>query len=747
MGKGRSDGRFPLFETREAAGKIAHRVYAICEFVGICMLWLYRATNIPRQGEVGKWLWIGMFAAELWFGFYWVITQLVRWNRIYRLTFKDRLAHRFEEELPGVDAFVCTADPVMEPPIIAVNTVLSLMAYDYPAEKLSVYVSDDGGSDLTFYAVLEASRFSEHWIPFCNKFKAEPRSPAAYFSTISKPPNHSTEAEIQEWETVKRMYEDMEERIDSACRVGRIREEVRQTHKGFAEWASDFTRRNHQPIVQILIDGRRDPSAADNEGVKLPTLVYVSREKRPQYPHNFKAGAMNALIRVSSEISNGAIILNVDCDMYSNNSEAVRDALCFFMDEEKGHQIAFVQYPQCFSNITKNDLYYASLALLGEVDLHGMDGTGGPMYIGTGCFHRRKTLRGRRYDPKTKVELTKPMERKANESLQDLEDRGKQLATCKYEENTQWGNEMGVKYGSLVEDVTTGLAIHCRDWRSVYFNPERKGFVGSPTTTLEQVLVQQKRWAEGDLQILWSRHSPFVQGYGKIPLQLRLAYCLNLFWALNSLPTLYYVIVPPLCLCNGISLFPTMNSPWFALFMSVIIVGHAYGILEALSIGMTLQAWWNERRITLMKRTTSYLFALTDNLLRLLGMSNTAFVITAKVAADDDDDFSKRHKQELMEFGSDSPMFTILATLAMLNLISLLYGLIRLIIAADGGGIGMVGPLALQVFTCAAFVLINLPVYQGLFFRKDKGRFPASVAIKSVLISMSAISAFYVPIY
>lgn len=34
----------------------------------------------------------------------------------------------------------------------------------------------------------------------------------------------------------------------------------------------------------------------DNEGQPLPTLVYLAREKRPQYPHNFKAGAMNALV-------------------------------------------------------------------------------------------------------------------------------------------------------------------------------------------------------------------------------------------------------------------------------------------------------------------------------------------------------------------------------------------------------------------------------------------------------------------
>ena len=68
-------------------------------------------------------------------------------------------------------------------------------------------------------------------------------------------------------------------------------------------------------------------------------------------------------LRVSSEISNGAVILNVDCDMYSYNSETVKDALCFFMDEEKGHEIAYVQLPQLFNNITKNDIYGSSLAL------------------------------------------------------------------------------------------------------------------------------------------------------------------------------------------------------------------------------------------------------------------------------------------------------------------------------------------------------------------------------------------------
>ena len=48
-------------------------------------------------------------------------------------------------------------------------------------------------------------------------------------------------------------------------------------------------------FFQILIDGR-DPNAKDKDGFVLPTLVYLAREKRPQHHHNFKAGAMNALV-------------------------------------------------------------------------------------------------------------------------------------------------------------------------------------------------------------------------------------------------------------------------------------------------------------------------------------------------------------------------------------------------------------------------------------------------------------------
>ena len=64
-----------------------------------------------------------------------------------------------------------------------VNTALSVMAYDYPMEKISVYVSDDGGSQLTLFAFMEAAKFASYWLPFCRKNNIVERNPEVYFAS------------------------------------------------------------------------------------------------------------------------------------------------------------------------------------------------------------------------------------------------------------------------------------------------------------------------------------------------------------------------------------------------------------------------------------------------------------------------------------------------------------------------------------------------------------------------------------
>ncbi|PRQ49662.1 putative cellulose synthase (UDP-forming) [Rosa chinensis] len=51
-------------------------------------------------------------------------------------------------------------------------------------------------------------------------------------------------------------------------------------------------------------------------------------------------------IRVSAVLTNGAYLLNVDCDHYFNNSKAVKEAMCFMMDPDYGKKTCYVQFPQ-----------------------------------------------------------------------------------------------------------------------------------------------------------------------------------------------------------------------------------------------------------------------------------------------------------------------------------------------------------------------------------------------------------------
>ncbi len=62
------------------------------------------------------------------------------------------------------------------------NTILSILSVDYPVDKVSCYLSDDGAAMLTFECLSETSEFARKWVPFCKKFSIEPRAPDMYFA-------------------------------------------------------------------------------------------------------------------------------------------------------------------------------------------------------------------------------------------------------------------------------------------------------------------------------------------------------------------------------------------------------------------------------------------------------------------------------------------------------------------------------------------------------------------------------------
>lgn len=107
--------------------------------------------------------------------------------------------------------------------------------------------------------------------------------------------------------------------------------------------------------------------------IRLPMLVYMSREKRPGYDHNKKAGAMNALVRASAVMSNGPFILNLDCDHYIYNCQALREGMCFMMDRG-GDRICYIQFPQRFEGIDPSDRYANHNTVFFDGNMRALDG-------------------------------------------------------------------------------------------------------------------------------------------------------------------------------------------------------------------------------------------------------------------------------------------------------------------------------------------------------------------------------------
>ncbi|KAA8543054.1 hypothetical protein F0562_021451 [Nyssa sinensis] len=427
--------------------------YRLLMVFRLAALVCFLTWRIAHPNHEAMWLWMMSVVCEFWFALSWVLDQLPKICPVNRVTDLSVLKERYESsdlnlrnpkglsDLPGIDVFVSTADPDKEPPLVTANTILSILAVDYPVEKLACYLSDDGGSLVTFEALAEAASFARIWVPFCRKHKIEPRNPEAYFSQKRDPLKNKVRLDfVRERRRVKREYDEFKVRInalpesirrrsDAYNAQAELRAKKQQMELGEnpsepikvpkATWMSDGTqwhgtwvsaeeghsRGNHSGIIQImLVPPNPEPlygSEADGENLidttdadtRLPMLVYVSREKRPGFDHNKKAGAMNALVRTSAIMSNGAFILNLDCDHYIYNSLALREGMCFMLDRG-GDKICYVQFPQRFEGIDPNDRYANHNTVFFDVNMRALDGLQGPMYVGTGCIFRRIAVYG-----------------------------------------------------------------------------------------------------------------------------------------------------------------------------------------------------------------------------------------------------------------------------------------------------------------------------------------------------------------
>ncbi|XP_059452413.1 cellulose synthase-like protein H1 [Corylus avellana] len=712
----------------------AQRAIDIIILFLLLSLLVYRILLLKDHGLT----WLLAFLCESWFTFTWVLVMSIKWNRVEYKTYPDNLLPRVTE-LPSVDMFVTTADSVLEPPIITINTVLSLLAVDYPAHKLACYVSDDGCSPLTYYSLSEASKFARHWVPFCKKYNIQVRAPFRYFADKSLTFSDSSWEFQQEWKRMKVEYEQLCHKVEDASQKF-----MPSDFRGeFAEFLN-VDRKNHPAIIKVMCENKE--GLADG----LPHLVYVSREKQHKHPHHYKAGAMNVLTRVSGLMSNAPYMLNVDCDMFVNNPKVVLHAMCLLLGSKSEKESAYIQFPQMFYDGLKDDPYGNQLVVMFEYMTHGLTAHQGPLYGGTGCFHRRKIIYGLYPDNVESIngklvenwllefgsskELIKSAAHalKGNTDppnhLSDSIEAAHQVANCSYEYNSSWGTELGWRYGSATEDVLTGLTIHKKGWKSVFCTPNPPAFLGCAPSGGPAAMTQQKRWVTGLLEILVSKNCPiFAALFEKLQFRQCLAYLWLLYWGLRSIPELCYAALPVYCIITNSSFLPKVDEPVFWVLVALFVIYSLYTLSEYLRTGQSIRAWWNSQRMARITTITAWFFGLLSVVLKLLGISETVFEVTKKDQSGD-----SMNDNDAGRFTFDeSPIFVPGTTIFLLHLTALIVSFLKLQpLAHDGHGSGLGEVL------CSVWLLLCFwPFLKGLF-GKGKHGIPISTICKAAALAL-----------
>ncbi|KAB2009430.1 hypothetical protein ES319_D10G166200v1 [Gossypium barbadense] len=615
---------------------ITNRLHILFHFTVTLLLLYYRISHFFNGNSLPALSWALITISEIIFTFIWCLTQAFRWRPLSRTVSIDEIPANMN--LEGLDVFVCTADPRKEPTMEVMNTIISALALDYPPGKLAVYLSDDGGSYITLYALKEAFAFSKRWLPFCMKYRIKTRCPEAFFSLAK--------------------YEEL---------------------------------------------SITDEFSAKKDELEMPLLVYVSRERRPSKPYRFKAGALNALLRVSEKFSNGPYLLVLDCDMYCNDPTSARQAMCFHLDPQMSPSLAFVQFPQMFYNISKNDIYDNQARSAYRIKWQGMDGIRGPSLSDTSFYLKRKALYGSPncegtqrflYSNKHPSEAQRTsgelMKFSSEEEIAILKE-AKLLASCNYERNTKWGEEAR--------------------WTSVYFCPTRPCFLGCTTIDMKDALVQLVKWSSGLLQIGLSRFSPLSYGVSRMSILQSMCYGYFIYQPLYAIAFLIYGIIPQLCFLNGIPLYPKVLSPWFVVFSTVYLSAIGQQLHEVLSDGGTTLTWWNEQRIWVIKSVSGSCFGCLDVFMKWSGIKKTTFRLTNKAV-----DKDKLEKYEKGEFDfQGATMFMIpLSAMAILNMACFIGGLGGIILRRNYEE--MFGQIFLSLFIMA----LSYPMIQGLLKRSKK---------------------------
>ena len=174
-----------------------------------------------------------------------------------------------------------------------------------------------------------------------------------------------------------------------------------------------------------------------------------------------------------------------------------------------------------------------------------------------------------------------------------------------------------------------------------------------------------------------------------------------------------------------------LSEPWFFLYMFLFLGANGHDLLEFIIEGGTVQRWWNDQRMCMIRGLSCLLFGSLEFFLKCLGISTYGFYLTSKVI---DDEQSKRYEQGVFEFGVPSPMFVPVTMAAIINLVSFFMGLIQVLKGSK------LEELFVQMFIAGFAVVNSIPIYEAMVLRSDNGRMP----LKTTTISTCLVLVLYV---
>ncbi|KAK4405845.1 Cellulose synthase-like protein E1 [Sesamum angolense] len=482
------------------------------------------------------------------------------------------------------------------------NTVISAMSLDYPPDKLSVYLSDDGGSYVTLYAVREAWKFARLWIPFCRNYELKIRCPESYFSADEESADEKfigCSEFVADRQIIKKKYAEFQEVLE----------------KNSVNANASYSR-NHPSRIEVITDEDKDSYPKE-----MPLLVYVAREKRPDHHHHFKAGALNVMLRVSALISNAPYFLVLDCDMYCHDPSSARQAMCIYLDSDQiSAQIGWVQFPQKFHNIISEHDIYDSGHNSDWRGLQGVDGLRGPMMCGSNFVMRREAIYGTdRIQKDIHLKQLKKSFGSSNEFIRSmyknykthlpegrrnpagaLQNELQLLSSCTYDNDTEWGKEASIYY-------TLGI----------------------------------RRNANCPIKVF----SPHIWRIENVDSSKHVFYAQ--VGSLYVVPLCGLAVIPQICLLYGIPLYPKVSDPFFFLFAFIFISSQFKHVQEVFSYGDSFRHAIIELRVWMMRSCASYVYAFWEAIMEWIGLHKTNFVLTGKVV---DKEQAKLYEQGIYVF-------------------------------------------------------------------------------------------------